>query len=962
MQTKLSLPVALHRRRLLCRRLATAACALLLAAGLHAQQTPAPGAGADDEIVEMSVFEVNASRDTGYTASATLAGSRLNTELANTPASISVLTSEFLSDIGALDVYQALEYGLNTGREFAYHGLDVQQGDFNVQIRGLGSTSRTRDFFKWYVSSDAYNVDRIDLSRGPNSVLFGIGGAGGIVNAATKQARLRKDSRALTLRAGSWDNYRAALDVNQSIGRDAAVRVNTVWQNRKGWRDFENVDFKGIAAAFKWRPHRNTEIRLQGEYGRTDQVLASAFPMMDYISHWLNGGSRILKPADTIEGTGVNNIAQTRLIYDPLSGSGLRSWYRSRQTTQAEKSTATNNIPSFTDFDIIPREASLIGPGSTTNNKYSTHGVVVEQRLGRLTAELAYNHQKYHRMIYYPVQWGQLAVYADPNYYLPNNLLPDGTNPNSFNPDLVFDGTGYLNPNAGRFYVESSWSNREHDFSSDALRLTLAYELDLRRRKLGYHRFVGLLSREESNEESDVQSQVYTNPPGTDAYPNDLSHVRNQIIYRAYLDFTSHDMSRRGMFNPADHPIYSFEGQGGVIAGFRRTGDRHNISRTIITSAMLAGQSAFLDNRINLTWGLRRDEQDVNAGKTAQVGTWGVFGKKHLGETREEFAGNTASYGAVVWPLRWLAAFYNRANNFTPQSGVDVNRNPIAPVEGKGEDFGLKLRLFNNKINLTATRYKVFMENAPFSDTRMNTMRSVVGIMWDAIPGGNAHVLPTNLIDVATQEATGYEVELTANLTRDWRLSINGSQADRTVTDPASVWGGYLAANHATWADYADTLVIGGIPGYNNNPTVGNGELYLNTQYTGLRAANGFAPRQHSKYRLNFFTAYTLRTAPGLLRGLTLGAGANYRGKAVTGYGPTMEDPRYVVYGNSQLTANAMISWGCKTPLGPLRLQLNIQNLLANDDLIITDKDDTGTYRYRFITPREVSLTATLTF
>jgi outer membrane receptor for ferric coprogen and ferric-rhodotorulic acid len=95
----------------------------LVASGLNAQTAPRavstqPGTTVDTgavrtEAIELSPFVVSDNQDTGYLASNTLAGSRLNTPLRDTAASISVLTSEFLSDVGAFDISEAMRYAVN---------------------------------------------------------------------------------------------------------------------------------------------------------------------------------------------------------------------------------------------------------------------------------------------------------------------------------------------------------------------------------------------------------------------------------------------------------------------------------------------------------------------------------------------------------------------------------------------------------------------------------------------------------------------------------------------------------------------------------------------------------------------------------------------------------------------------------------------------------------------------------
>src|SRR4051794_18392705 len=80
--------------------------------GQTAASAPDQGPNAND-LVELSPFTVTTSRDTGYAATNTLAGTRLKSEIANTPVSLSVMTREFLNDIGATDANKAIEYGLN---------------------------------------------------------------------------------------------------------------------------------------------------------------------------------------------------------------------------------------------------------------------------------------------------------------------------------------------------------------------------------------------------------------------------------------------------------------------------------------------------------------------------------------------------------------------------------------------------------------------------------------------------------------------------------------------------------------------------------------------------------------------------------------------------------------------------------------------------------------------------------
>src|SRR5690554_6708918 len=180
-----------------------AIAAFALVPGLFAQGNPAPLAAAesDDEIIQLSPFEVLAETDSGYQATQTLAGSRINTRLEDVGSAISVVTAEFLRDTGATDNKSLLMYTTNTevgGAQGNFRGSsggqnEDESGRFtnpngNTRVRGLTSADNTRNFFMSDIPWDGYNVDRVDLQRGPNSILFGLGSPAGIINASTKTA------------------------------------------------------------------------------------------------------------------------------------------------------------------------------------------------------------------------------------------------------------------------------------------------------------------------------------------------------------------------------------------------------------------------------------------------------------------------------------------------------------------------------------------------------------------------------------------------------------------------------------------------------------------------------------------------------------------------------------------------------------------------------------------------------
>ncbi|HLP01816.1 MAG TPA: TonB-dependent receptor plug domain-containing protein [Opitutaceae bacterium] len=218
--------------------------------GLFAQ-TAAPAAApaapaSDEDVVVLSPFEVTAESSSGYVATQTLAGSRINTRLEDVGSAISVVTAEFLKDTGATDNKTLLAYTTNTevgGTQGNFTGASISQTqdegskftspNQNTRVRGLTSADNTRNFFLSDIPWDGYNVDRVDMQRGPNSILFGLGSPAGLINATTKTAQHRTFGE-FEFRYGSFGANRQTLDLNQNILEDElSVRLNLLRNDEK---------------------------------------------------------------------------------------------------------------------------------------------------------------------------------------------------------------------------------------------------------------------------------------------------------------------------------------------------------------------------------------------------------------------------------------------------------------------------------------------------------------------------------------------------------------------------------------------------------------------------------------------------------------------------------------------------------------------------------------------------------
>lgn len=912
-----------------------------------------PGPESGSGPIALSPFEVRTDKDSGYVATTTLAGSRLNTALRDTPASISVFTREFLDDIGAVDVAQALDYALNGAPDLTdATGNAITSNDLLVQFRGFTGASLGRNYFTWSLSSDSYNIERLDFSRGPNSILFGIGGPGGILNTSTKRARPGADRQQARVRVGAFGELRGELDVSRTLvaGR-LAVRVNLQRQERDDWREFVGAERTGAALAATWRPFARTEIRFDGEYGDVNQVVTQPWPAQDRFQAWVVAG----RPYSANFGevvTGTSAISNRQFVFDPASGFGPISWGGGRATLGGPAAPSLgNNTAAITDERILPHSTAITGPGFRGDYHFSNAALFLEQRAGDLAFEAAFNRQSEQREQFRPQVFSDVALRIDVNATLPD---------------------GRPNPRVGQFYTDGQLQVDYRDQIRDDARLTGSYDLDLSRHGAawGRHTFTGLVARRDVRGHNDGLNEVNLTPDGSAFYPADLSSANNLIRRRTYLDFASGDPAWRGLHDPRRHPIAT----AGVRSGLARTRDGSSNELTRVDSRMAALQSRLFAERLVLTAGWRNDRQRQWAG-TADLNGNGdlnddrhpitrTFPRRRRSGTASHAEGDTRTFGGVFHAAPWLALFYNNANNFTPQPDRDIAGRPVGHRRGQGEDAGLRLNLLGGRVNGTFTLYRTDELNAAVS--RDSAFINAINTIWQSLERVDRFADASSR-DGQNTQGRGWEFELTANPIAQWRLAANFSRTQQTLADLHPRNGAYIEAHRALWEQSAARLAVpvaAAVPPLDSltgqPSTIATAIRVIDQIYAGIRQAEGQSRRQLREYNGNVFTTYRFFPDRGRLSHFTLGGGANYRGRGVIGYDTSRQNAP--LYGRAYVLVNALAAWNGRLSGRPLRLQLNVDNLLGEAQPIVTDADQQRVYRVIFQQPRRWHVSATVGF
>lgn len=960
--------------------------------------------------IELSPFIVSTEKDQGYQAQNTLSGSRLNSSLANTPVAIQVLTRELLLDLNATSYEDYLNFATNAKRDFSdATGLaSVQQGvaPSQVNIRGFNGVAITRDFFLSQTASDRFSVDRYEVSRGPNSILFGIGGPGGVVNTNSKFALIdsnQKDEVRSTV--GSWSNNRVEADFNRTlIDGKLAARVNGLWEDREGWRDFEFAKRIGVAFATTYRPWRNTQLRLNYEYMDTKQNQAYPFPSSDFSGAWIAAGKPVASgpifESSTPAPAGTLSATNDALRYAPQVGPNIYRYGDSRvvdsnpnlpgnqpvrffETTNAPNpsNAPAAGFPAFINFDVLPQSANLAGPGNTSDNNYGFLTALLEQRVGPFAVELGYNRQIDKITSGFAVNWNAIGIRGDANPQLPGYYLPTGTlgaNP----PGQLIANSYAPNPFVGKFYVESQAAFRIQKRDSENLRATISADLDLTKRSkwLGNHRFAGLLQRAEVEYYTDIFSELNT----TRDNALSLNAGQNQIIRRTYLDFGTPG-GVRGALDPFANPINS----PGVNPAFLRTG-RTNRNTVLNDAYMGVMQSSFLNDYLVLTLGLRRDKQDTHQASGGVLlpvtdrlgGTWTEDTVYDPAVGKSSIAGNTQTLGAVLRPVKWGALVFNSSNSIRPAAGIDLFGRPLGLQEGVGKDFGVRFFLFENRVNLGVTAYNTGNKKAVFDGitTRTQVLPVINGIYQSFTDAGVAAKyrsgsFTADFRDTVDSDGDGVEVELTANPTQRWRVSMNYSQPTVKVANVQPIMNGLLAAESPFWRQNAGVRFVnrdGNLESYvrardgtpardfvANPPTVGDAQQFVQAAVGILNLQEGQLPLQFQKESFNFFNSYSFPKLPLVGERFTAGFGASYRSAAVVGYNNFKP-----IYGKSFIIWNGMMRKRFMLGSGrSLDLQLNVNNLFKQEDLLPYTATPSGVLRYFFQRQRQSwALQAALTF
>ena len=177
-----------------------------------------------------------------YGEKSTSTATKTNTEIRNIPQALTVVSEQQIQDQALRSFSDLLTF---------VPGASPATGESNRDTFTLRGNSSTADFFADGLRDDVqyfrdfYNVDRVEVLKGPNAMIFGRGGGGGIVNRVLKRPTFR-DQRDTLVSTDSYGGLRLSGDVDHSFGDNFAVRLNGMYENGDSFRRHVDLERYGI--------------------------------------------------------------------------------------------------------------------------------------------------------------------------------------------------------------------------------------------------------------------------------------------------------------------------------------------------------------------------------------------------------------------------------------------------------------------------------------------------------------------------------------------------------------------------------------------------------------------------------------------------------------------------------------------------------------------------------------------
>ena len=302
--------------------------------------------------------------------------------IVNVPQAVSIVTDEDIRKQGIREIGDIVRYtpGVNTSQGEGHRDA--------VVFRGVRSTA---DFFQDGARDDVqyyrslYNVEQVEVLRGPNALLFGRGGTGGIINRVTKKATIGETFGSFDLGADDFGSTDLAIDYNVQSGENSAFRLNAHVDALENHRDFYDGDRTGFNPTLRVEISENTTLDLSYEYADHERMIDRGIPTangkpVEALKDIVFGTSDIniqTLEADIFKGSLTTDISDTSKAVFSLTSSEFEKMYQNLYASGYDLAT---NVVTLDGYRDPTERENLIISGNFINEIQvgsSTHTLLI---------------------------------------------------------------------------------------------------------------------------------------------------------------------------------------------------------------------------------------------------------------------------------------------------------------------------------------------------------------------------------------------------------------------------------------------------------------------------------------------------------------------------------------------------------------------------------------------------------
>ncbi len=780
--------------------------ALLVLAGAARGQGPTPGqvppkpvAKPAEEAVTLNVFEVSADKDDSYGALNSNSITRFNTELAKLPITADIYNEAFMRDVNANSV-EAMISTFTAGAGFASSDgpastLAAQPGDRAansfIQLRGLTAPGMQRDAFMTLATfsntgstatgrTNNFDIERAEVIMGPQALLYGNGGGGGVVNLVSKQARFgRKAGGTLKLQTDEFGGTQGILDFGAG-NKSFAARVALIQQNDRGRRQNIKSVLNGQYVQLAARFFGNTVVRAIGQQTSNERNIASNLNVVT-----------LSAANDARNGQSLHHLLATNQINASASGA-------SGGGPIADGAINWDNVDSFLGWRFSERTINTMGT-LTVETQWSS----------AVSTQLAIGYKDFENRL---TNAGTLSLQAP-------------------NVTANYTGVWAVGGTGGQPVQESGQPAKTFP-----VRLSVAFENDLfgggaKSKSIlgadytslnsafigyGYYRadadwnvIVNPATAAVNNGRTVIGPVLWPMAGGPLAYPT-FRPGAGRIVWQG-LNYV------RMQQNPSVAAAVSDQNPLGVTLG----GGNYNLVRGVAKGLYGVNDTAWLNGRLHTLLGFRASstyQQTLNQGSALTV-TNPKSGARKVSDEKSVSYSVGANYGLTEW-LRPYFAVSNSHNPPTAQNNDPIGEQPLA-AESVGEEIGVKVQNAAGTLSGSLALYHTSARNETFFVT--STLAFVIN---PSGLNGRFGGSPSTIINV-DRKSEGVQLALNASPTRGLRLRLSASAIRGEIGNSRTyktLYNDQFYANAAGEVTYRDGAVVYVNPAYTAaRPTVPEG-------------------------------------------------------------------------------------------------------------------------------------------